>query len=144
MNINYDSKDIYLTEDFDIIVSKRNDKVRTAGYHDNELLEQTLIKRIQSNVKDFEITKVFAANLNEELGSKMDENLINRIQSSIIEALTIDGFLEIENLSISVVIKDYVNVMFTINIINNRINRDEILSYGFSYNLDSNLTVQNF
>lgn len=144
MIINYDSKDIFLTEDFDIIVSKKTDKIRSASYQDNELLEQTILKRIQSNTKDFEISKVFAANLNEELGSRIDDDIVNRIQSRIIEALTVDGFLESENLLISVVIKDYVNILFTINVINNRINKDEIFSYGFSYNLDSNLTVQNF
>ena len=144
MIINYDSKDIFLTEDFDIIVSKKTDKIRNATYQDNELLEQTILKRIQSNTKDFEISKVFAANLNEELGSRIDDDIVNRIQSRIIEALTVDGFLESENLLISVVIKDYVNILFTINVINNRINKDEIFSYGFSYNLDSNLTVQNF
>lgn len=144
MIINYDSKDIFLTEDFDIIVSKKTDKIRNASYQDNELLEQTILKRIQSNTKDFEISKVFAANLNEELGSRIDDDIVNRIQSRIIEALTVDGFLESENLLISVVIKDYVNILFTINVINNRINKDEIFSYGFSYNLDSNLTVQNF
>ena len=144
MIINYDSKDIFLTEDFDIIVSKKTDKIRSASYQDNELLEQTILKRIQSNTKDFEISKVFAANLNEELGSRIDDDIVNRIQSRIIEALTVDGFLESENLLISVVIQDYVNILFTINVINNRINKDEIFSYGFSYNLDSNLTVQNF
>ena len=144
MIINYDSKDIFFTEDFDIIVSKKTDKIRSASYQDNELLEQTILKRIQSNTKDFEISKVFAANLNEELGSKIDDDIVNRIQSRIIEALTVDGFLESENLLISVVIQDYVNILFTINVINNRINKDEIFSYGFSYNLDSNLTVQNF
>ena len=144
MIINYDSKDIFLTEDFDIIVSKKTDKIRNASYQDNELLEQTILKRIQSNTKDFEISKVFAANLNEELGSRIDDDIVNRIQSRIIEALTVDGFLESENLLISVVIQDYVNILFTINVINNRINKDEIFSYGFSYNLDSNLTVQNF
>ena len=144
MIINYDSKDIFFTEDFDIIVSKKTDKIRSASYQDNELLEQTILKRIQSNTKDFEISKVFAANLNEELGSRIDDDIVNRIQSRIIEALTVDGFLESENLLISVVIKDYVNILFTINVINNRINKDEIFSYGFSYNLDSNLTVQNF
>lgn len=144
MNISYNSKDIYLTEDFDIIVSKRTDKVRNASYQDNELLEQTIIKRIQSNSNNFEITKVFSANLNEELGNRMDDVLVNRVQSKIIEVLTIDGFLKSENLMISVVIQDYVNILLTINVINNRENRDEVFSYGFSYNLDSNLTVQNF
>lgn len=144
MIINYDSKDIFFTEDFDIIVSKKTDKIRSASYQDNELLEQTILKRIQSNTKDFEISKVFAANLDEELGSRIDDDIVNRIQSRIIEALTVDGFLESENLLISVVIQDYVNILFTINVINNRINKNEIFSYGFSYNLDSNLTVQNF
>ena len=62
MIINYDRKDIFFTEDFDIIVSKKTDKIRSASYQDNELLEQTILKRIQSNTKDFEISKVFAAN----------------------------------------------------------------------------------
>lgn len=142
--INYDSKDILLTEDFDIIVSKKTNKIRNATYHDNELLEQTIIKRIQSNVNDFEIEKVFAANLNEELGNRIDDALVNRIQSRIVEALTVDGFLESENLAISVAVESNVNIMFTINVYNNRIDREEIFSYGFSYNLDNNLTVQNF
>lgn len=144
MIINYDSKDIFLTEDFDIIVSKKTDKVRNATYQDNELLEQTIIRRIQTNANDFEIEKILCANLNDELGSKVDNSLINRIQSRIIETLTVDGFLESENLSISVVMQNNVNAIVTINIYNNRINRDEIFSYGFSYNLDNNLTVQNF
>lgn len=144
MIINYDSKDIFLTEDFDIIVSKKTNKVRNATYQDNELLEQTIIRRIQTNANDFEIEKILCANLNDELGSKVDNSLINRIQSRIIETLTVDGFLESENLSISVVMQNNVNAIVTINIYNNRINRDEIFSYGFSYNLDNNLTVQNF
>jgi hypothetical protein len=144
MIINYDSKDIFLTEDFDIIVSKKTDKVRNATYQDNELLEQTIIRRIQTNANHFEIEKILCANLNDELGSKVDNSLINRIQSRIIETLTVDGFLESENLSISVVMQNNVNAIVTINIYNNRINRDEIFSYGFSYNLDNNLTVQNF
>jgi hypothetical protein len=144
MIINYDSKDIFLTEDFDIIVSKKTNKVRNATYQDNELLEQTIIRRIQTNANHFEIEKILCANLNDELGSKVDNSLINRIQSRIIETLTVDGFLESENLSISVVMQNNVNAIVTINIYNNRINRDEIFSYGFSYNLDNNLTVQNF
>lgn len=144
MIINYDSKDIFLTEDFDIIVSKKTDKVRNATYQDNELLEQTITKRIQTNANDFEIEKILCANLNDELGSKIDNSLVNRIQSRIIETLTVDGFLESENLSISVVMQNNINAIVTINIYNNRINRDEIFSYGFSYNLDNNLTVQNF
>jgi hypothetical protein len=144
MIINYDSKDIFLTEDFDIIVSKKTDKVRNATYEDNELLEQTITRRIQTNANDFEIEKILCANLNDELGSKIDNSLVNRIQSRIIETLTIDGFLESENLSISVVMQNNVNAIVTINVYNNRINRDEIFAYGFSYNLDNNLTVQNF
>ena len=144
MIINYDSKDIFLTEDFDIIVSKKTDKVRNATYQDNELLEQTITKRIQTNANDFEIEKILCANLNDELGSKIDNSLVNRIQSRIIETLTVDGFLESENLSISVVMQNNINAIVTINVYNNRINRDEIFSYGFSYNLDNNLTVQNF
>ena len=143
--MNYNESDMLLSDDFDLLIDKRVNNFREASWQDNTLVEQVLLQRIQSNIDDFQLTRIIAASLNSDLGTKLDGFLLENIRAKIIEALTIDGVFERENVEVNLVVKDYSSVIISIIIKKTRLVTEiNNVVYIFSYNMDSNLTVNNF
>lgn len=143
--MNYNESDMLLSDDFDLLIDKRVNNFREASWQDNTLVEQVLLQRIQSNIDDFQLTRIIAASLNSDLGTKLDGFLLENIRAKIIEALTIDGVFERENVEVNLVVKDFSNLIISIIIKKTRLVTEiNNVVYIFSYNMDSNLTVNNF
>ena len=143
--MNYNESDMLLSDDFDLLIDKRVNNFREASWQDNTLVEQVLLQRIQSNIDDFQLTRIIAAWLNSDLGTKLDGFLLENIRAKIIEALTIDGVFERENVEVNLVVKDFSNLIISIIIKKTRLVTEiNNVVYIFSYNMDSNLTVNNF
>ena len=143
--MNYNERDMLISDDFDLVIDKRANNFKEASWQDNTLVEQVLLQRIQSNIDDFQLTRVIAASLNSDLGTKLDTFLLESIRAKIIEALTIDGVFERENVEVNLVVKDYSSVIISIIIKKTRLVTEiNNVVYIFSYNMDSNLTVNNF
>lgn len=143
--MNYNESDMLLSDDFDLLIDKRVNNFREASWQDNTLVEQVLLQRIQSNIDDFQLTRIIAASLNDDLGTKLDAFLLENIRAKIIEALTIDGVFERENVEVNLVVKDFSNLIISIIIKKTRLVTEiNNVVYIFSYNMDSNLTVNNF
>lgn len=145
--MNYDETDLQLTDDYDLLLAKNRGagNFKRSSWQDNTLVEQILLQRIQTNIDEFGLNRVITASLNHELGNKIDGFLLDSIRSRIFQVLTIDGAFSRENIEINLVIKDDTNVIISIIIKNLRL-ASEInnVVYLFSYNANSNLTVNNF
>ena len=145
--MNYDETDLQLTDDYDLLIAKNRGAggFKESSWQDNTLVEQILLQRIQTNIDEFELNRVITASLNHEVGNQIDGFLLDSIRSRIFQALTIDSAFSRENIEINLVIKDDTNVIISIIVKNLRL-VDEInnVVYLFSYNANSNLTVNNF
>lgn len=145
--MNYDETDLQLTDDYDLLLAKNRGagNFKRSSWQDNTLVEQILLQRIQTNIDEFGLNRVITASLNHELGNKIDGFLLDSIRSRIFQVLTIDGAFSRENIEINLVIKDDTNVIISIIIKNLRL-ASEInnVVYLFSYNANSNLTINNF
>jgi hypothetical protein len=91
-----------------------------------DILRQNCIDRIKTNFGDYKLNKNIGADIQNFTGKSVDSILLSKIKESIIRSLTVDNFLERENIQCAVVEVSAGTIFIKIEIYTN------ILGYSFT------------
>lgn len=91
-----------------------------------DILRQNCIDRIKTGFGDYKLNKNIGADIQSFIGKSVDSILLSKIKESIIRSLTVDNFLERENIQCAVVEVSAGTIFIKIEIYTN------ILGYSFT------------
>lgn len=91
-----------------------------------DILRQNCMDRIKTSFGDYKLNKNIGADIQSFTGKSVDSILLSKIKESIIRSLTVDNFLERENIQCAVVEVSAGTIFIKIEIYTN------ILGYSFT------------
>ena len=92
--------DLLFTEDGEILFDEVRQDVELVYETELEILNQTILKRIQSNDEDWGIRSAIAANLSYLTGSARSDFIRTEAENLIFSALTHDGLIDSNSIEI--------------------------------------------
>lgn len=98
----YLDSDIAFTEDGDFFFDEEKGDIKTVTNEENELLLQTILKRLQSSSRDWNIKNVVVADLEYFHGERSSESMKQLAEYKITEMLLAEDMLELEDISVDV------------------------------------------
>lgn len=101
--IRENDKDIYMTEDGDLFLSRSDNRIHLATKYRNEIIESLIRRRIMSNENDWRINNIIASNIDIYKGMPRRNEIIEEIKRSLATAITEDFLVDPENLLINVI-----------------------------------------
>lgn len=133
--------DICFTEDGDFLF-KRNNIYLSKG-DDNEILIDTIMRRLQSSSIDWESNKIIAANLDYYRGEKITSNLVNLIGSEILNTIIADNLISEKYVDIKATRLNPEQINYTI-IVYAKQNADTNIVIGLMYDQRVNKIIPRY
>ncbi len=111
-----DKFDLFFTEDGELLFDDNKKDILKAYESEGEVLIQTIIKRLQSNDEDWNLSNTISANLSYLVGSPRGIELEEEATQLIYSALIADELVSPESIFISVKAYDANMLLLSINI----------------------------
>ena len=139
MHITEASTDPLWTVDGDFFLGDKDDLAKATFYKD-EILESSIIKRLQSSSGDWAGIQVYAADLIHFMGLPNTPETASLIKSAIVDVLTVDNLIHGYDLSVDVVPIGLRKVLVVL-IVKSLETKSKPLVFGFSYDLRDNKMI---
>jgi len=139
--------DIFFTEDGEILFDENRMDIERAHETELEVLNQTILKRLQSSDEDWQIKSAISANLNYLIGSPKTIEVQEEAENLVFNALTSDGLVDPDLIRVQAEGFDSNILMVSISIFNRPglgSNVLEVYNLGFSYDLRDNRCIPRF
>jgi len=98
----YLDTDIIFTEDGDFLFDELRGDIKVCNNQRNDLLIQTIIKRLQSSERDWNINKVVTSDVEFFYGERSNEAIYELLTFKIAESLLAEGMLELKDIDVNV------------------------------------------
>jgi len=95
-------KDIYMTEDGDLYLSRSNEDIHLATKYKNEIIESIIRRRIMSNDNDWRVNSVIASNIDIFKGMPRQNEIIAELKKALFTTITENFLVDPSNLQINV------------------------------------------
>lgn len=92
--ISKNTKDIFFTDDGDLFFDEYKRDFHLAGIERNEILETTILRRLNSSQREWDTPLGNHASLDDFIGVRVEQSLTFLIKERILDTLTRDGFLK--------------------------------------------------
>lgn len=141
----FESKfDLLFTEDGELIFDEESRDFQKAFEEEYETLTQTILKRIQSSDEDWNLDGTVTANLNYLRGSAASNSIIDEAKSMIFNALTLDGYLDPEKVTIQSESFNNNILLFNISVLVNENDFYNVYNLGASYDMRDNRCIPRY
>ena len=100
MATNYDSVDLYFSEEGDFALDSQGDTIDTS-FDSLRSIKQEVRTRVMGQLRDWKIYPSIGANLADFIGEPNDRGNALSIQNRIVNSLTFDGLIKREDLNVA-------------------------------------------
>jgi hypothetical protein len=142
-----ESFDMFFTEDGEILFDENRMDIERAYETELEVLNQTILKRLQSSDEDWQIGSAISTNLNYLMGSPRTPEVQTEAEDMVFNALTSDGLVDPDLIRVQVEGFDSNILMVSVSVFNRPGLGNNVLNVynlGFSYDLRDNRCIPRF
>jgi len=139
-----DKFDLFFTEDGEILFDENSRDILRAYESEGEILIQTIIKRLQSNDEDWNLSNMISANLSYLVGSTSGTELEEEASQMIYSVLIADELVPPESVFVSVKAYDADMLLLSVNILGDQNRLLNTYNLGLLYDMRMNRCIPRY